>query len=101
MAKKSAIEKNERRAKLVKKYAGKRARLNEIISDRTVSDEERFQAVIKLAKLPRNGAKTRLRNRCQITGRPRANYRKFGMSRIALRQLASEGMIPGVTKSSW
>ena len=101
MAKESAIEKNQRRAKLVKKYAGKRARLKEIIADRTVSDEERFQAVIKLAELPRNGAKTRLRNRCQITGRPRANYRKFGMSRISLRKLASEGMIPGVVKSSW
>ncbi len=101
MAKKSSIEKNKRREKLVKKYAGKRARLKEIIYDRSVSDEERFAAVIQLAQLPRNGAKTRVRNRCQITGRPRANYRKFGMSRISLRKLASEGLVPGVVKSSW
>ncbi len=101
MAKVSSVAKNKRRAKLAKKYAAKRAALKAIIYDREVSDEDRFQAVLKLAKLPRNGAKTRVRNRCNVTGRPRANYRKFGMSRISFRKLASEGLIPGVTKSSW
>ncbi len=101
MAKKSSIVKNLRRERLVSKYASKRAKLKEIIYDKDVSDEERFSAVLKLAELPRNGAKIRVRNRCSITGRPRGNYRKFGMSRISLRKLASEGLIPGVTKSSW
>ena len=101
MAKKSAVEKNERRKKMVKKYAGKRARLKAIIDDKNTTPEERFQAVLKLSQLPRNGAKIRVRNRCEITGRPRAYYRKFGMSRIALRELAAIGLIPGVTKSSW
>ncbi len=101
MARKSSIVKDERRRRLVKKYEGKRARLKAIIYDRNASDEERFNAVMKLAELPRNGAKIRLRNRCKITGRPRGNYRKFAMSRISFRELASKGMIPGVTKSSW
>ena len=101
MARKSSIVKDERRRRLVKKYEGKRARLKAIIYDRNASDEERFNAVMKLAELPRNGAKIRVRNRCKITGRPRGNYRKFAMSRISFRELASAGMIPGVTKSSW
>jgi small subunit ribosomal protein S14 len=101
MAKKSAIEKNKRRQKLVAKYAGKRGRLLEIAKDKNVPANERFEARLKLAELPRNSSPTRVRNRCNMTGRPRANYRKFGISRIALRELALQGMIPGVTKSSW
>ncbi|MGM0421929.1 MAG: 30S ribosomal protein S14 [Pseudomonadota bacterium] len=101
MAKKSAIEKNKRRQKLVAKYAGKRERLLEIAKDKDVPANERFEARLKLAELPRNSSPTRIRNRCNMTGRPRANYRKFGISRIALRELALNGMIPGVTKSSW
>lgn len=101
MAKKSAIEKNNRRARLVKKYAGKRARLKAISEDRSLPEEERFLARLQLAELPRNASPTRVRNRCEVTGRPRAYYRKFKMSRIALRELASTGQIPGVTKSSW
>ena len=101
MAKKSAINKNEHRKKLVKKYAGKRARLKAIAEDTSLSADERFAARLKLAKLPRNSHPTRVRNRCALTGRPRGNYRKFGLCRIKLRDLASTGMIPGVTKSSW
>ncbi len=101
MAKKSAIEKNMRRQRLVKKYAAKRAQLLALANDRSLPQEERFAARLKLAELPRNSAKVRLRNRCDITGRPRGYYRKFRMSRIALRELASAGQIPGVTKSSW
>ena len=101
MAKKSAIEKNKRRARLVKKHAAKRAALKAAAQDETLSLEERFQARMKLAELPRNSSKTRVRNRCEVTGRPRGFYRKFKMSRIALRDLASLGLIPGVTKSSW
>lgn len=101
MAKKSAIEKNKRRARMVKRYAQKRAQLKAMSEDRSLSDEERFLARLKLAELPRNGAPTRVRNRCEVTGRPRAFYRKFKMSRIALRDLASHGQVPGVVKSSW
>jgi len=101
MAKKSAIEKNKRRARLAKKYAGKRARLKAISEDRSRPEEERFLARLQLAELPRNASPTRIRNRCEVTGRPRAYYRKFKMSRIALRELASTGQVPGVTKSSW
>lgn len=101
MAKKSAIEKNKRRERMVKKYAAKRARLLEIAKDKSVPANERFEARLKLAELPRNSSPTRVRNRCNLTGRPRANYRKFGLSRIAFRDLALNGMIPGVTKSSW
>ncbi|TCT12805.1 SSU ribosomal protein S14P [Tepidamorphus gemmatus] len=101
MAKKSAIEKNRRRVKLVKKFAGKRGRLAAIANDESLSMEERFQARLKLAALPRNSSKTRIRNRCEVTGRPRAFYRKLKLSRIALRELGSKGLIPGLVKSSW
>lgn len=101
MAKKSAIEKNKRRRELVAQQAAKRAALKAVINIRDGDPEERFEAVLKLAALPRNGARVRIRNRCTLTGRPRAYYRKFGMSRIALRDLASEGQVPGVVKSSW
>jgi small subunit ribosomal protein S14 len=101
MAKKSAIEKNKARRKLVKQFAGKRERLLAVANDESKSMEERFEARLKLAELPRNASKTRIRNRCEITGRPRAYYRKLGMSRIALRELGSKGLIPGLVKSSW
>ena len=101
MAKKSAIEKNKRRMKLSKRYAAKRAALRAQARDESLSPEERFQARLKLAKLPRNSAKERVRNRCELSGRPRGTYRKFRLSRIALRELASRGQIPGMIKSSW
>ncbi len=101
MAKKSAIENNARKRKLAKKYAGKRARLHAIIYDKKLPIEDRFAAGLKLAELPRNSSKTRIRNRCEMSGRPRANYRKMKLSRIALRQLGSQGLIPGLVKSSW
>jgi len=101
MAKKSAVEKNNRRRRMVDQYAAKRLALKTICMDRERDPEERFEATIKLAELPRNSAKVRIRNRCLLTGRPRAYYRKFGLSRIALRDLASQGQIPGVVKSSW
>jgi len=101
MAKKSAVEKNEARKKLVDRFATKRAALKEVARDRTLPPEERFQASLKLAELPRNSAKGRVRNRCQVTGRPRGVYRKFKVSRITLRDLASIGQIPGMVKSSW
>ena len=101
MAKKSAIERNRRRQKLVAKYAGKRERLKKIAADESLPQEERFAARLKLAELPRNSSATRVRNRCEISGRPRGYYRKFRLSRIALRSLASEGRIPGMVKSSW
>jgi small subunit ribosomal protein S14 len=101
MAKKSAIEKNNRRRKLVKQFAGRRERLLAVANDESKSMEERFEARLKLAELPRNANKTRIRNRCEITGRPRAYYRKLGMSRIALRELGNKGLIPGLVKSSW
>jgi len=101
MAKKSAVEKNRNRARKVKQFAGKRARLKEIANDETLSMEERFQARLKLAALPRNSAPTRLRNRCEVSGRPRGFYRKLKISRVALRDLGSRGLIPGMVKSSW
>ena len=101
MAKKSSIEKNARRVKLAKRVSGRRDRLKTIALDRTAPPEERFEAQLKLAELPRNGSETRIRNRCSLTGRPRGFYRKFRLSRIALRELASSGRIPGMVKSSW
>ena len=101
MAKKSSIEKNNRRRKLAKKYSGRRSRLKAIAEDKSLPMEERFAAALKLAQVPRNSSKTRIRNRCEVTGRPRAYYRKLKMSRIALRDLGSQGLIPGLVKSSW
>ena len=101
MAKTSSVEKNEKRRRLVKQYAAKRKRLKAITQDKQVSMEERFAAQLKLAEMPRNSAKTRIRNRCELTGRPRAYYRKLKLSRLALRELANTGMIPGMVKSSW
>lgn len=101
MAKKSSIEKNKRRTALAAKHREKRAALKATARNRELSDEERFTAVLKLAQLPRNGSRTRIRNRCELTGRPRAFYRKFRLCRVALRDLASNGQIPGMTKSSW
>ncbi|EKE73577.1 MULTISPECIES: 30S ribosomal protein S14 [Oceanibaculum] len=101
MAKKSAIEKNKRRAQMAQRYAAKRTRLKAIADDQSLPMEERFAARLKLAQMPRNSAPTRVRNRCEVTGRPRAFYRKLKMSRIALRDLASTGQIPGMVKSSW
>lgn len=101
MAKKSSIERNKRRARLAKQYAGRRMRLKETAENEALPMEERFTARLKLAELPRNSAKVRQRNRCELTGRPRSVYRKFKLSRIALRQLGSIGAIPGLTKSSW
>ena len=101
MAKKSSIEKNNRRQKLAKKYSGRRKRLKAIAMDKTKPMEERFAATMKMAELPRNSAPNRYRNRCEITGRPRAVYRKHKMSRIALREFGSKGLIPGLVKSSW
>jgi len=101
MAKKSSIERNKKRERLGTQYAEKRAALKAIANDRDLSPEERFNAAMKLAKLPRNSSKVRVRLRCAISGRPRGNYRKFKLSRIALRDLASTGQIPGVVKSSW
>ena len=101
MAKLSAVEKNKSRRKKVAKFSNRRAALKAIIMNRDLPADERFQATLKLAELPRNSAAVRVRNRCAITGRPRGYYRKFDVSRIALRELASSGMLPGVTKSSW
>jgi len=101
MAKKSSIEKNKQRRVLVARDAAKRARLKAVAVDSTRPPEERFAARLKLAEMPRNGAKVRIRNRCELTGRPRGFYRRFGLSRIGLRDLASVGLLPGVTKSSW
>jgi small subunit ribosomal protein S14 len=101
MAKKSSIEKNNRRRKMVARLAGKRAELKRLANDESLTLEERFQARLKLAEMPRNSSKVRIRNRCEITGRPRGVYRKVRMSRIALRDLGNSGMIPGLVKSSW
>ncbi|HEY1260734.1 MAG TPA: 30S ribosomal protein S14 [Stellaceae bacterium] len=101
MAKKSMIEKNARREALAKRTAGKRARLKSLARDRDAPPEERFAAQLKLTEMPRNGSPTRVRNRCAMTGRPRGYYRKFKLSRIAVRDLASSGQIPGMVKSSW
>jgi len=101
MAKNSAILNNNKRKALTAKYAAKRAELKAMTMDQSLSMEDRFNAQLKLAALPRNSSKTRVRNRCEVSGRPRAYYRKLRMSRIALRELASQGLIPGMTKSSW
>ncbi len=101
MAKKSAVEKNKRRAKLAKKFTSKREWLKAIANNQELPAEERFAARLKLAQLPRNASPTRIRNRCEVTGRPRGFYRKLKMSRISLRKLASEGQVPGMVKSSW
>ena len=101
MAKKSAVENNLRKQRLVKKFAARRQRLLEVANSDSNSMEERFEARLKLAELPRNGAANRVRNRCEVTGRPRAFYRKLKMSRIALRELGNKGLIPGLVKSSW
>jgi len=101
MAKTSSVEKNNRRRKLTARDASKRKALKTVIMDQSKPLEERFRAQLKLSAMPRNGAKIRIRNRCEITGRPRAVYRKLGMSRIALRQLGNSGVIPGLVKSSW
>ncbi|MBY0501430.1 MAG: 30S ribosomal protein S14 [Alphaproteobacteria bacterium] len=101
MAKLSSIEKNFRRERMVKQYAGRRTRLKDIANDELLPPEERFKARLKLAELPRNSAPSRVRSRCLLSGRARGVYRKFKLSRIALRELASSGLIPGMTKSSW
>jgi small subunit ribosomal protein S14 len=101
MAKKSSIEKNSRRRRLSKKYSGRRARLKAVARDKAKPMEERFAAALKLAELPRNSSATRVRNRCEMSGRPRGYYRKLKLSRIALRELGSRGLIPGLVKSSW
>ena len=101
MAKKSAVENNLRKQRMVKKFAARRSRLLDIANSESNSMEERFEARLKLAELPRNGAANRIRNRCEVTGRPRAYYRKLKMSRIALRELGNKGLIPGLVKSSW
>ena len=101
MAKKSSVEKNNRRAKMAKQYAGKRAKLKAMAVDDKLTPEDRFAARLKLAELPRNSSPTRIRNRCEISGRPRGYYRKHKLSRIALRDLGSKGLIPGLVKSSW
>ena len=101
MAKKSSIEKNNRRKKMAKNAQAKRAKLKAIVADRSKPMEERFAATLKLAALPRNSSPTRIRNRCELTGRPRSVYRKTKLSRIAMRELGSKGLVPGLVKSSW
>jgi small subunit ribosomal protein S14 len=101
MAKKSAIENNLRKQRLAKKFAARRKRLLDVANDQALPMEQRFEARIRLAALPRNGAIIRVRNRCEVTGRPRGFYRKMKMSRIALRELGNQGLIPGLVKSSW
>lgn len=101
MAKKSSIEKNNHRKALVKRFAERRKALLTIANNQSIEMEERFEARLKLAELPRNSSATRIRNRCGMTGRPRAFYRKVGVSRIALRELGNRGLIPGLVKSSW
>ena len=101
MAKTSQVNRNAMRERMAKRDKAKRAALKEIVMDRTLPVEDRFEATLKLAQLPRNGAKVRVRLRCALTGRSRANYRKFQLSRIALRDLASSGQIPGMVKASW
>jgi small subunit ribosomal protein S14 len=101
MAKKSSIEKNNRRRSMSSRDAKKRSELKAVIMNRETAPDERIQAVLKLAALPRNGSKVRIRNRCEVTGRPRAYYRKLKMSRVALRELGNLGLVPGLVKSSW
>jgi len=101
MAKKSSVEKNKRRMRMAKQFAAKRAKLKASATDQNLSDQDRFAARLKLAELPRNSSPTRVRNRCEMTGRPRGYYRKLKMSRIALRAMGNDGKIPGMVKSSW
>ena len=101
MAKKSAVERNNKRVRMAHKFAARRARLKALATDQSLSTEARFDARLKLADIPRNAAPSRQRLRCSLTGRARGNYRKFKLSRIALRELANQGMIPGVVKASW
>ena len=101
MAKLSSVNKNERRKKLVVKYASRYAKLKAAANDKSADETERLIARLKMAEIPRNGNPTRIRNRCEVTGRPRAYYRKFRLCRVQLRELANKGLIPGVTKSSW
>ncbi len=101
MAKKAMIERDTKRKKLVNQYAAKRAELKAITRNQELPAEERFKAQLKLAELPRNSSKVRMRNRCQLTGRPRGFYRKLKLSRVALRELSNQGLIPGMVKSSW
>ncbi len=101
MAKKSAVERNKRRRRLAKQYSDKRAKLKAIAKNASLSMEERFAAQLKLAELPRNSSPNRIRNRCELSGRPRGFYRKLKMSRIALRELSNQGLVPGMVKSSW
>jgi len=101
MAKTSTVQRDKKRRRMVKSAANKRAKLKAIIMNRETSDEDRYAAVVKLAQVPRNSSKVRIRNRCELTGRPRATYRKFKMARNKLREFASKGMIPGMVKSSW
>ncbi len=101
MAKKSAVERNDKRKRMVAQYAARREKLKAIAKDDSLPNEERFAARLKLAELPRNSAPNRVRNRCEVSGRPRGYYRKMRMSRIALRQLGSLGLVPGLVKSSW
>jgi small subunit ribosomal protein S14 len=101
MAKTSSIEKNKRRRRLTKKFSARRAKLKEIVMNKSLPMEDRFTATLQLAKLPRNGARNRIRNRCEVSGRARGFYRKVKLSRIALRELGNKGLIPGMVKSSW
>lgn len=101
MAKKSAIEKNNRRSKLAAQYQNRRNNLRAIFRDKNLSTEERYAAMAKLSEMPRNSSKIRVRLRCELSGRPRGNYRKFKLSRIAMRELGHQGLIPGMTKASW
>jgi small subunit ribosomal protein S14 len=101
MAKTSAVEKDKKRRQMVRRYAAKRAALKAIVKDQSKPMEERFRAQLELSALPRNSSKTRIRNRCEVTGRSRAYYRKLRISRIALRELGNNGLIPGLVKSSW
>ena len=101
MAKRSAIEKNQKRQRLVEKNAARRKAVKAVANNKALAPEERFAASLKLAQMPRNGSKVRVRNRCQLTGRPRGYYRKLKISRIGLRELASSGQVPGMVKSSW
>ena len=101
MSKTSSVYRNLKRVKMSEKYAARRLKLKEVVMDKNASPEDRFQATLKLAEMPRNSAKIRIRNRCKLTGRSRSYYRKFGLSRVELRDLASFGEIPGLVKSSW
>lgn len=101
MAKKCSIERNDKRKRMMKEFSSRREKLKAVIMDKKTTPEQRFEAVLKLSRLPKNSAKIRLRNRCEITGRARGYHRKFGLCRNMLRELASNGQLPGVTKSSW